>query len=147
MSTFVGQAFDRHDGCMRFPVKGGIVAKKDDIAVWNGGYIDVGQVGTGLKIAGTFAEDVDTTALADGALFRGYLGPQINLPLPNKVFWFANAAGADAFVQTDIGVKPAYINGAHEVTDTTTGRSLAGDAIALSSDAMHVLVAIKPLGA
>jgi hypothetical protein len=33
------------------------------------------------------------------------------------------------------------------VTDTTTTRSLAGDIVKLSSDALRVAVAIKPLGA
>jgi hypothetical protein len=147
MSSYVGQHMDHHDGCMRFKVKGDTVAAIGDIAVWSGGYITVGSAATGLKIAGTFAEAVDTTGAADGAEFNGYVGPQINLPLDRRVFWFDNASGGDAIVQADCGVKPAYIDGARTVTDTTTGRSLAGDIIKLSSDATKVCVAIKPYGA
>lgn len=148
MSSYVGQNFDKHDGCMRFKVKGGITAKIGDIAVFNAGYIDVGSAATNLKIAGTFAEDVDTTGASDGDLFRNqWVGPQINLPMDNRVFWFDNATGGDAIVQADCGVKPAYIDGARKVTDTTTGRSLAGDILKLSSDGLKVCVAIKPLGA
>lgn len=147
MSSYVGQNIDKHDGCMRFKVKGNTVAAIGDIAVFSGGYITVGSEATGLKIAGTFAEAVDTTGAADGAEFNGYIGPQINLPMDNRVFWFDNASGGDAIVQADVGVKPAYIDGARTVTDTTTGRSLAGDILKLSSDATKVCVAIKPLGA
>lgn len=147
MSSYVGQNFDRLDDCLRLKVKGNITAKIGDIAVWNGGYIDVGSAATGLKIAGTFAEDVDTTGASDGAEYRGYVGPQINVPKPDKLFWFDNATGGDAIVQADCGVKPAYIDGARKVTDTTTGRSLAGDIIKLSADATKVCVAIKPYGA
>lgn len=148
MSSYVGQQFDKHDGCLRLKAKGNITAKIGDIAVWNGGYIDVGSAATGIKIAGTFAEDVDTTGASDGDLFRDqWVGPQINLGMPNKIFWFDNATGGDAIVQADCGVKPAYIDGARKVTDTTTGRSIAGDIVKLSSDGLRVAVAIKPLGA
>ena len=147
MSSYVGQDFDRLDDCLRLKVKGDTVAVIGDIAVWSGGYITVGSAATGLKIAGTFAEDVDTTGIADGALFRGYVGPLVNVPKPDKLFWFDNATGGDAIVQADCGVKPAYIDGARKVTDTTTSRSIAGDIIKLSADALKVCVAIKPYGA
>ena len=147
MSSYVGQDFDRLDDCLRLKVKGETVAKIGDIAVWSAGYITVGSAATGLKIAGTFAEDVDTTGIADGALFRGYVGPLVNVPKPDKIFWFDNATGGDAIVQADCGVKPAYIDGARKVTDTTTSRSLAGDIIKLSADALKVCIAVKPYGA
>jgi len=147
MSSFVGQKFDRLDDCLRLKVKANTVAKMGDIAVWSGGYITVGSAASGLKIAGTFAEDVDTTGASDGAEYRGFVGPQINVPKPDKLFWFDNSSGGDAIVQADVGVKPAYINGARSVTDTTTSRSLAGDIIQLSADATKVCVAIKPYGA
>jgi hypothetical protein len=148
MSSYVGQAFDRLDDCIRLKVKGNITANMGDIAVLNAGYLDVGSAATGLKIVGTFAEDVDTTGASDGDLFRDqFVGPMVNVPKPDKLFWFDNATGGDAIVQADCGAKPAYINGARSVTDTTTSRSLAGDIIKLSSDGLRVCVAIKPLGA
>jgi len=147
MSSYIGQDMDHHDGCMRFKVKGNTVAKIGDIAVFSAGYVTVGSAAANLKIAGTFAEDVDTTGAADGAEFGGFVGPMINLPLDRRVFWFDNASGGDAIVQADVGVKPADINGARSVTDTTTTRSLAGDILKLSADATKVCVAIKPLGA
>jgi hypothetical protein len=147
MSSYVGQDLDHHDGCMRFKVKGETVAVVGDIAVFAAGYVTVGSAATSLKIVGTFAEDVNTTGAADGADFGGFVGPQINLPLDRRIFWFDNASGGDAIVQADVGVKPAYIDGARKVTDVTTGRSLAGDIIKLSADATKVCIAIKPLGA
>ena len=147
MSNFIGQSMDHHDGCMRFKVKGDTVAAIGDIAVFSAGYVTVGSAAASLKIVGTFAEAVDTTGAADGADFGGYVGPMVNLPLDRRIFWFDNASAGDAIVQADVGVKPAYIDGAHQVTDTTTTRSIAGDIIKLSADATKVCVAIKPLGA
>ena len=140
-----GQSFDLHEGCARLKVKGETVATIGDIAVLSGGYVTVGSAATSLKIIGTFAEDVNTTGIADGAEFDGWIGPQINLGLDKRIFWFDNATAGDAIVQADAG-KKAYINGARSVTDTSTSRSTAGTILALSPDAAYVKVALEPLG-
>lgn len=141
-----GQSFDLHEGCQRLKVKKNITASMGDIAVLNAGYVDVGASGTGLKILGTFAEDVDSTALAnDGDEYNGYVGPQINLVLDRRIFWFTNSTAGDAIAQADCG-KKAYINGARTVTDTSTSRSAAGTILALSPDAAYVKVVVEPLG-
>jgi hypothetical protein len=141
-----GQSFDLHEGCARLKVKKNITATMGDIAVLSGGYVTVGSAATSLKIVGTFAEDVDSTALAnDGDEYNGEIGPQINLSMDKRIFWFDNATGGDAIVQADVG-KKAYIDGARKVTDTSTGRSVAGTIFALSPDAAYVKVALEPLG-
>lgn len=144
-TTYNGQSFDLHEGCQRLKVKGDTVAAMHDIAVLSGGYVTVGSAATSLKIVGTFAEAVDTTGAADGAEFDGWLGPQINLGLDKRIFWFDNATAGDAIAQADVG-KKAYINGARSVTDTSTSRSTAGTILALSPDAAYVKVALEPLG-
>lgn len=143
--AYNGQLWEQNDGCLRFKVKGGITAAIGDIAVLNAGYLDVGASGTGLKIVGTFAEAVDTTGASDGDAFDGEIGPQVNLDMTNRLFWFANSSGGDAIVQADCG-KKAYINGARTVTDTSTSRSVAGTILALDSTAANVLVRLEPLG-
>ena len=140
-----GQSFDLHEGCQRLKVKGDTVAVIGDIAVLVAGYVTVGSAATSLKIIGTFAEDVNTTGASDGAEFDGYVGPQINLGLDKRIFWFTNSTAGDAIAQADCG-KKAYINGARTVTDTSTGRSVAGTILALSPDAAYVKVALEPLG-
>ena len=140
-----GQSFDFHDGCQRLKVKAETVATIGDIAVLSAGYVTVGASGTGLKIIGTFAEDVDTTGASDGDEFDGYVGPQINLGTDKRIFWFDNATAGDAITQADAG-KFAYINGARSVTDTSTSRSKAGTILALSPDAAYVKVVLEPLG-
>jgi hypothetical protein len=140
-----GQSFDLHEGCARLKVKGGITANMHDIAVLSGGYVTVGSAATTLKIVGTFAEDVDTTGASDGDEYNGYIGPQVNLGIDKRIFWFDNATGGDAIAQADCG-KKAYIDGARKVTDTSTGRSIAGTILALSPDAAYVKVALEPLG-
>lgn len=141
-----GQSFDLHEGCQRLKVKKNITANMGDIAVLSGGYVTVGSAATSLKIVGTFAEDVDSTALAnDGDEYDGYVGPQINLVLDRRIFWFDNATGGDAIAQADCG-KKAYINGARSVTDTSSSRSVAGTILALSPDAAYVKVVVEPLG-
>lgn len=140
-----GQSFDLHEGCQRLKVKGDTVAVIGDIAVLVAGYVTVGSAATSLKIIGTFAEDVNTTGASDGAEFDGYVGPQINLGLDKRIFWFTNSTAGDAIAQADCG-KKAYINGARTVTDTSTGRSVAGTIIALSPDTAYVKVALEPLG-
>jgi hypothetical protein len=147
MSTsYNGQMWEQHDGCGRFKVKGSITALIGDIAVFNGGYLDVGQVATSLKIVGTFAEPVNTTGASDGDVFDSdFIGPQVNLDMDKRLFWFENSTAGDAIAQADIG-KKAYINGARKVTDTSTGRSVAGSIVRLSTDAAHVLVRLEPLG-
>lgn len=140
-----GQSFDLHEGCARLKVKGDTVAVIGDTAVLVAGYVTVGSAATSLKIIGTFAEDVDTTGDADGAAFGEYVGPQINLGLDKRIFWFTNSTAGDAIVQADAG-KKAYINGARTVTDTSTSRSVAGTILALSPDAAYVKVALEPLG-
>jgi hypothetical protein len=140
-----GQSFDLHEGCARLKVKGGITANMHDIAVLSGGYVTVGSAATTLKIVGTFAEDVDTTGASDGDEYNGYIGPQVNLGIDKRIFWFDNATGGDAIAQADCG-KKAYIDGARKVTDTSTGRSIAGTILALSPDAAYVTVALEPLG-
>lgn len=144
-TAYNGQLWEQNDGCLRLKVKGSITAAMGDIAVLNGGYLDVGASGTGLKIVGTFAEAVDTTGASDGYEYDGYVGPQVNLDMPNRLFWFANSTAGDAIVQADCG-KIAYINGARTVTDTSTSRSKAGTIVALSATASHVLVRLEPLG-
>ena len=140
-----GQPFDLHEGCQRLKVKGDTVAVIGDIAVLVAGYVTVGSAATSLKIIGTFAEDVNTTGASDGAEFDGYVGPQINLGLDKRIFWFTNSTAGDAIAQADCG-KKAYINGARTVTDTSTGRSVAGTILAFSPDAAYVKVALEPLG-
>ena len=144
-TAYNGQLWEQNDGCLRFKVKGNVTAAMGDIAVLNAGYLDVGASGTGLKIVGTFAEAVDTTGASDGATFGGEIGPQVNLDMTNRLFWFENSAGGDAIAQGDCG-KKAYINGARSVTDTSTSRSVAGTILALSDTASHVLVRLEPLG-
>lgn len=142
----------QHEGCLRLKVAGDVVAKKDDIAVidltTDPGYVIKGASGTGLLIVGTFAEDVDTTGKSNGDPFgaEALVGPALNLAMSNRLFWFDNSAGGDAITQADVG-KPAYINGARAVTDTSTSRSLAGTIVDLSPDATKVRVALLPLGA
>lgn len=144
-TAYNGQIWEQNDGCLRMKVKGSITATMGDIAVLNAGYLDVGASGTGLKIVGTFAENVSTTGASDGDEYDGYIGPQVNLDMPNRLFWFANSSGGDAITQADVG-KKAYINGARTVTDTSTSRSVAGTILALSPTASHVLVRLEPLG-
>lgn len=144
-TAYNGQLWEQNDGCLRFKVKGGITAAMNDIAVLNAGYLDVGSAASGLKIVGTFAEAVDTTGASDGDEYDGFVGPQVNLDMANRLFWFENSTAGDAIVQADCG-KKAYINGARKVTDTSTGRSVAGTILALSATASHVLVRLEPLG-
>jgi hypothetical protein len=144
-TAYNGQLWDQNDGCLRFPVKGSITAAMGDIAVLNAGYLDVGAAATSLQIVGTFAESVNTTGAADGAEYDGTIGPQVNLDMPNRLFWFANSAGGDAITQVDCG-KKAYINGVRTVTDTPTNRSVAGTIVQLSATASHALVRLAPLG-
>lgn len=144
-TAYNGQIWEQNDGCLRLKVKGSITAAMGDTAVLNAGYVDVGSAATSLKIIGTFAEPVDTTGKSDGDEFDGYVGPQINLDMTNRLFWFENSTAGDAIVQADCG-KKAYINGPRKVTDTSTGRSVAGTILALSATASHVLVRPEPLG-
>jgi hypothetical protein len=139
--------WEQHDGCLRLKVKKSITASIGDIAVLNGGYLDVGAAAASLKIVGTFAEKVDTTTLAnDGDTYDGdYVGPQVNLDMERRLFWFENSTAGDAIAQADIG-KKAYINGARKVTDTSAGRSVAGTIVSLSPTASHVLVKLEPFG-
>jgi hypothetical protein len=141
-----GQSFDVNEGCKRFKVKKNITAGMGDIAVMSGGYVTVGASGTSLKFVGTFAEDVDTNALAnDGDAYGEYIGPQVNFVRDTREFWFDNSTAGDAITQADCG-KVAYINGARSVTDTSTSRSVAGTIMAISPDAAHVKIAGQPFG-
>ena len=141
-----GQSFDVNEGCKRFKVKKNITANMGDIAVMSGGYVTVGASGTSLKFVGTFAEDVDSTALAnDGDAYGEYIGPQVNFVRDTREFWLDNSTAGDAIVQADCG-KVAYINGARSVTDTSTSRSVAGTIMALSPDSAYVKIAGQPFG-
>jgi hypothetical protein len=144
-TAYNGQLWEQNDGCLRLPIKADVVAAMGDIAVLNAGYLDVGAAATSLKIVGTFAEAVNTTGAASGDEYDGYVGPQVNLDMANRLFWFANSTAGDAIAQADCG-KKAYINGARTVTDTSTSRSVAGTIVALSATASHVLVRLEPLG-
>lgn len=153
MNNYALGSFHDLPGCMRLKVAGDVVAKMGDIACFDGlGYITVGSATTGLVIAGTFAEDVDTTGKASGDPFGpdAQLGPFINTkfaPMP-RLFWFANASGGDAVTQAQVGLRNAiYINGARQVTKTSTGRSVAGTAIDLSEDGTKVRIEIAGLTA
>lgn len=92
---------------------GGVVVVKSD------GFAYVGITGTGLKIPGVCAFDLDTTGLADGAKQVDLTGGTIGV--------FENSASADLIAEDDVG-KRCYLVDDETValTDGSTTRSDAG---------------------
>ena len=108
-------------------MKAGVKIYAGAIVVSDAGYAKPGVKAENLIYLGRAEEQVDNSATgaADGdksvVVRRG------------RAFKWANAAGANAIAQADVG-KPAYIFDDQTVTDVAAGASKAGDAIILAVD-------------
>jgi len=123
---------------IRLPIGANMKAFKGGIACFDSaaaGNVVQGKASTTLTRIGVFAETVDNTGGAAGALL-------VNVELDREVQgqWFANDGSVDA---TKIGAD-VYIADDHTVTTTSAGNSKAGRCWKVDS---QLGVAVEPLGA
>ena len=108
-----------------FKVKAAAKIYAGSIVVSDAGYAKPGVKAAGLIYLGRAEEFVDNTNGADGDVSV--------LVRRGRAFKWANAGGANAAAQADVG-KPAYIFDDQTVTDVDAGASKLGDAIILAVD-------------
>lgn len=110
-----------------FKVKAGVKFYAGAIVVSDAGYAKPGVKAANLIYLGRAEEQVDNSATGASD------GDKSVVVRRGRAFKWANAAGANAAAQADVG-KPAYIFDDQTVTDVAAGASKAGDAIILGVD-------------
>ena len=114
-----------------FKVKAAAKIYAGSIVVSDAGYAKPGVKAAGLIYLGRAEEFVDNTNGSDGDVSV--------LVRRGRAFKWANATGANAAAQADVG-KPAYIFDDQTVTDVDSGASKMGDAIILAVESDGVWV-------
>ena len=114
-----------------FKVKAAAKIYAGSIVVSDAGYAKPGVKAENLVYLGRAEEFVDNTNGSDGDVSV--------LVRRGRAFKWANAGGANAAAQADVG-KPAYIFDDQTVTDVAAGASKMGNAIILAVDSDGVWV-------
>lgn len=114
-----------------------VLCETGKIAVMNSsGYVEPGREAEGLVCIGVFAERVDNTGGANGAVdVESASGP--------GAFVFDDAADVRAIVKSDVG-SVCYIVNDTTVSITSTGRSACGEIYDVDEDGVHVKIMSVP---
>ena len=125
---------ERSGDLEEYPVKAATTCYQGGLAVLSGGYAAPGSTATGLVAIGRFADTVNNSAGAAGALLAR---------VKRGKFKFANSASTDLITQANAG-SDCYIVDDQTValTNGTSTRSRAGIIVGVDSDGVWVQIGL-----